>query len=119
MLDDAQRIAVAIPVVGKPVVPFQPGSPRALVSRKGDLAYTVFAVPNSEKKLDKWGKRVRQIVGKGADGLRVYMTGELGFNTDAADVFNSLDTRLLFATVLLVLVLLGAIYRSPVVALIP
>ena len=47
------------------------------------------------------------------------MTGDLGFNTDVEEVFGSLDTKLLLATVLLVLVLLGAIYRSPVIALIP
>jgi RND superfamily putative drug exporter len=119
MVEDAQRIAVAIPLIGKPVVPFQPGSPAALVSKNGALAYTAFAVPDSEKKLDKWGKRVRNITGKGTGGLHVYLTGELGFNTDATEVFKSLDTKLLLATVLLVLVLLGAIYRSPITALIP
>ena len=47
------------------------------------------------------------------------MTGDVGFNTDAEEVFGSLDTKLLLATVLLVLILLGAIYRSPLIALTP
>ncbi|MFL5883547.1 MAG: MMPL family transporter [Thermoleophilaceae bacterium] len=119
MADDAQRIRVAIPVVGRPVVPFQPGSPRQLVARDGTLAYTVFAVPDRPKELDKWGKKVRDVTGKGTGGLRVYLTGELGFNTDASEIFGSLDSKLLIATVLLVLVLLGAIYRAPIIAFIP
>ena len=47
------------------------------------------------------------------------MTGDVGFNTDAEEIFGSLDTKLLLATVLLVLILLGAIYRSPLIALMP
>ena len=47
------------------------------------------------------------------------MTGDVGFNTDAEEIFGSLDTKLLLATVLLVLILLGAIYRSPSIALMP
>ena len=47
------------------------------------------------------------------------MTGDVGFNTDAEEIFGSLDAKLLIATVLLVLFLLGAIYRSLLVALTP
>ena len=49
----------------------------------------------------------------------MYLTGALGFNTDAEEVFGSIDTQLLLVTVVLVLVLLGLIYRSPVIAVIP
>ena len=51
--------------------------------------------------------------------MRVYVTGDLGFTADSEEVFGGIDTKLLLATVLLVLVLLGAIYRSPLIALIP
>jgi putative drug exporter of the RND superfamily len=51
--------------------------------------------------------------------MQVYVTGGVGFNTDANDVFSNIDTKLLLATVTLVLVLLGAIYRSVLVALTP
>ncbi len=51
--------------------------------------------------------------------MQVFVTGGVGFATDAHDVFSNIDTKLLFATVLLVLVLLGAIYRSVLVALSP
>ena len=51
--------------------------------------------------------------------MQIKLTGDLGFSTDADEVFGDLDTKLLLATVLLVLVLLGAIYRSVLVALTP
>ena len=51
--------------------------------------------------------------------MNVYVTGDVGFSTDADEVFGYLDTKLLLATVLLVLVLLGAIYRSVLVAITP
>jgi putative drug exporter of the RND superfamily len=53
------------------------------------------------------------------NGMQVYVTGGVGFNTDANDVFENLDAKLLLATVALVLVLLGAIYRSVLIALTP
>ena len=51
--------------------------------------------------------------------MRILLTGDLGFSTDADEVFGDLDTKLLAATVLLVLVLLGLIYRAVLVALTP
>ena len=51
--------------------------------------------------------------------MRILLTGDLGFSADSEEVFGELDTKLLAATVLLVLFLLGAIYRSVLVALTP
>ncbi len=116
---DAFLASSDIPVKASPRVPFQPNSPPGLVSRDGSVAYTVLSVPQDFKKSGDWGKTVRDDIGDGAGGLHVYLTGDLGFNADAKEVFGSLDTKLLLATVLLVLVLLGAIYRSPLIALIP
>jgi putative drug exporter of the RND superfamily len=119
MAADAKAAQAKLPLVGKPVVPFQTGAPKELVAPKGDLAYTVVAVPDDQEKVGDWGKDLRDITGKGSGGLSVYVTGNLGFNADFKEVFGSLDTKLLLATILLVLVLLGAIYRSPLIALIP
>ncbi len=116
---DAERIAKAVPVVAPPVVPFQPGAPPQLVSPARDAAYTVIAVPLDFKKIADWGKAARKAAGDGGGGLEVYVTGDIGFNADFEEVFGALDTRLLIATVLLVLVLLGAIYRAPLIAIIP
>jgi putative drug exporter of the RND superfamily len=116
---DARRIQKAVPVVGRVVAPFGPRSPPDLVSRDGSVAFLAFNVPDDNDKLADWGKDVREITGDGAGGLKVHVTGNVGFNTDAEEVFESIDATLLLATVLLVLVLLGAIYRSPVIAVIP
>ncbi len=117
---DARRAAAALPLRGRPSVPFTPGLPRqAQVARGGDLAYTILAVPNRQRDNAKMGKKLRAITGTGSGGLHVWVTGDLGFNADFEKVFNSFDTKLLLATVLLVLVLLLLIYRSPVIALAP
>ena len=54
-----------------------------------------------------------------AGELRAYVSGVAGIVSDSIEVFESIDTTLLLVTVSLVLVLLLAIYRSPVVALVP
>ena len=118
---DAKAIAAdeKIEVVGDPVVPFQRGAPPTSVAPDRSLAYTIVTVPDDNKKIADWGKEMRRIAGDGSGDLRIYVTGDVGFNTDFEEVFGSLDTKLLFGTVLLVLILLGAIYRAPLIALIP
>jgi putative drug exporter of the RND superfamily len=118
IVSDARRTQAELPLIGKPAVPFQNG-PSALVSRDGRLAYTVVTLRDNYDKLGKWGKKLRDIAGGGGGGLRIWVTGDAGFSADFDKVFGSVDTTLLLATVLLVLVLLGAIYRSPLIAVIP
>jgi RND superfamily putative drug exporter len=115
---DARRIADELPLTAPPAVPFQTGS-RALVASGGDVAYTVVTLPNDNDRAADWGQRVRDLTGAEQAGMKVYVTGDLGFGTDAKDAFGSIDSLLLIGTALLVLVLLGAIYRSPLIALIP
>ena len=101
-----------LPLIQPPTVPFEKGSPKALVSPDGDVAYTVLQVPTDFESQADWGENVRDITGEDADGMRIILTGDLGFSADAEEVFGELDTKLLLATVLLVLVLLGAISVS-------
>jgi putative drug exporter of the RND superfamily len=108
-----------LPLSGPPVVPFAKGSPPGLVSPDGSLAYTVLTTPTNYDEEADWGKNIRDLTGDDADGMRILLTGELGFQADSEEVFGDLDTNLLIVTVLLVLVLLGAIYRSVLVALTP
>ena len=54
-----------------------------------------------------------------AEGLRAYVTGEAAFAADQAAALEGIDETLLAVTLALVLVLLLAIYRSPVIALVP
>jgi putative drug exporter of the RND superfamily len=108
-----------LPLTRPPAAPFAPGSPPDLVSPQGDLAYTVLTVPTNFDKAADWGESVRDLTGDEAGGMRIILTGDIGFSVDSEEVFGELDTKLLGATVLLVLVLLGAIYRAVLVALTP
>jgi putative drug exporter of the RND superfamily len=94
----------------------------ALVSKNGELAYTVLTVPNDFQKAADWGKEVRDAVKEGGEtegALRIYTTGNLGLFADFTEAFGDLDTKLLLATVVLVITLLLIIYRSLVMPLIP
>lgn len=108
-----------LPLIAPPTVPFTPGSPEEIVASDGDLAYTVLQTPTDFENAGDWGTNVRELTGSESDGMQILLTGDLGFSTDAEEVFGDIDTKLLLATVLLVLVLLGAIYRSILVALTP
>lgn len=55
----------------------------------------------------------------GSDALSARVTGPVGISIDATALFSNADVSLLLATVLLVLVILLLIYRSPILALIP
>jgi putative drug exporter of the RND superfamily len=124
IIDDAERIQIAgqdeIPLTESPQVPFDFGAPPGLVSENGEVAYTVLTVPTDPEESGDWGKSVREIIEEEpSDGMRALLSGDLGFSTDADEVFGEIDTKLLGATVILVLVLLGAIYRAVLVALTP
>jgi RND superfamily putative drug exporter len=120
---DAQAIQAAgtekINLVRPPEVPFAPGSSPTLVSTDGSVATMVLTTPADFEKEADWGKAIRDITDADTGGMQVFLTGGVGFNTDADEVFSDIDTKLLLATVALVLVLLGAIYRSVLVALTP
>jgi RND superfamily putative drug exporter len=120
---DAQELEALtedeLPLTRPPAVPFAPGSPPELVAPDGDLAYTVLIVPTDFEMAADWGKNVRDLTGEGEGGLRILLTGDLGFSVDSEEVFADIDAKLLLATVALVLFLLGAIYRSFLVALTP
>jgi RND superfamily putative drug exporter len=116
---DAAAVDRAIPVTSPALVPFTPQAPDDLVSPRGEAAYSVFTIPLDFENTADWGKETREITGDGEGALEVYVTGDLGLFADFEEVFGALDARLLLATVVLVLVLLGAIYRAPLIALIP
>src|SRR5215217_1575185 len=102
---DRQLIAkdaqTAKKVLGKDLkalaVPFSGGEGgAALVSRNGELAYTVITVPNDFQKASDWGKDVRDGVEKNdrPDGLNVYVSGNLGLFADFTEAFGDLDAKL-------------------------
>ena len=100
--------------------PFRTASPSTASSRRTARSPTPWSsLPTDFDHAADWGKLIRDTTGSETDGMQIKLTGDLGFNTDADEVFSDIDTKLLLATVLLVLVLLGAIYRSVLVALTP
>lgn len=54
-----------------------------------------------------------------SDDLQTRFTGPVGIQTDATELFSQADITLLIATVVLVLVLLVVLYRSPILAVVP
>jgi RND superfamily putative drug exporter len=116
---DARRAQAELPLVAPPTVPFRGRAGESLVSADGEAAYSVLTFRDDFDKLGDWGKELRDITGDGGGGLQVYVTGDAGYTADFEEVFGSIDGLLLGATVLLVLVLLGAIYRSPLIAITP
>src|SRR3954464_10529747 len=110
---DQRAAARRLPLVGSPTPP--------VASADRTIAYWSLEVPSTkdQNKLVDQGKDLRKITGTGSGGLQIYVSGDLGVSADFNEVFGSLDTKLLLATVLLVLFLLGAIYRAPLVALTP
>jgi len=116
---DARAAQRRLPLTAPPAVPFAKGSQSSLVAPDGKVAITTVTVPDNQDKTADQGQTLRDITGSSAAGMKIYVTGDLGFNRDAKEVFSSIDTKLLLATVILVLVLLGAIYRSPLIAVTP
>jgi RND superfamily putative drug exporter len=62
---------------------------------------------------------VRRTVRDRPPGLEVQVTGDAAFSADAITVFRDIDARLLLGSILLVIVLLALIYRSPFFLWIP
>lgn len=52
-------------------------------------------------------------------GLHIRFSGPVGIQTDAVSLFSQADIKLLISTVVLVLVFLIILYRSPIMALVP
>ena len=62
---------------------------------------------------------IRDHFGDSLDGMEVRVTGPGGLITDVYQIFLNADVKLLVGTVILVLVLLLVIYRSPVLPFVP
>ncbi|GAA0593923.1 MMPL family transporter [Virgibacillus siamensis] len=54
-----------------------------------------------------------------SDGLQLRLSGPVGIQTDATQLFSQADITLLITTVVLVLILLIVLYRSPILAVVP
>ncbi|MGX5468897.1 MMPL family transporter [Bacillus toyonensis] len=79
---------------------------------KGNLE-DVRKLVNSKVDVDPFKQKITD------SGLHVRLSGPVGIQTDAVSLFSQADVKLLVATVLLVLVLLILLYRSPILAILP
>ncbi len=116
--DQAEKIGQVKGVL-PPVAPFSANAPQGLVSQDGGTAFTVIPInATTQQAINDVTDNVRDIA-NGGSGLSAQVTGPAALETDLRHGFESADVALLLVTGLLVLAILLAIYRSPVLALIP
>ncbi|WP_102693499.1 MMPL family transporter [Rummeliibacillus pycnus] len=126
--DDPLSAQKSIPPLGK--VPLQ--SLKASVSENGTTIVTpIFFDSDAQtdvlkKNVDDFQKIVKSELGKNptegklsTNDLHLRLSGPVGIQLDAVNLFSQADVKLMIATVLLVLVLLILLYRSPLLAIIP
>jgi len=118
IVDDAGK-AANVPLVEQALPPFGPHAAPGLVARNGEVAMTVVAL--ASKNVFRVRPTIEDLrkLRSGAGGLEVHVTGTPALLSDFNGAVKEADVKLLLATGLLVLLLLVAVYRSPVLALIP
>lgn len=112
------RKAISIPLVETPIPPFTPAG-AGQVSKQGDVAFTIVPIVAKGRydvvpTIDDLRK-----LETGDPGLTVHVTGDAALISDVRNALSQSDKTLLIVTVLLVLALLVAVYRSPLLALVP
>jgi RND superfamily putative drug exporter len=100
-----------------------PGGPGLLTSSDASVALgAVSMTDDSTQTAEAAVATIRSIVPtpEGDDtGLRAWVTGEVGFEADRSEAVKTIDETLLIVTCAVLIVLLLAIYRSPLMALVP
>jgi RND superfamily putative drug exporter len=64
-------------------------------------------------------REIRSIASSGAGGMQALVTGPAGYAADFSNVFEGFDSKLLYVTALIVIVILLFTYRSPVLWMLP
>ena len=109
---DLGRLAVRL---GKSI-----GRPSPLVrSANAKVAVATVGVPGNQTRVQATVTELRSMLGNGAGGLEIRVTGEAAIEADLLGTFSGADELLLVATAGLVAVLLAATYRSPILWLVP
>ncbi|MDA0172463.1 MMPL family transporter [Solirubrobacter taibaiensis] len=100
-----------------------PGGPGLLTSSDASVALATVAMnDDSTQTAEAAASTIRSIVpGPEGDstGLRTWVTGEVGFEADRSEAVKTIDETLLLVTCTVLILLLLAIYRSPLMALVP
>ncbi|MEV0726453.1 MMPL family transporter [Micromonospora purpureochromogenes] len=109
---DAARFAQVPGVVG----PLPPPIP----SQDGQALQVVVPIDEAEgEEIGRVVEELRGIAGGDQDGLTVDVAGPAGLLADLIEVFGAIDGPLLLVTLVVVLVILLIVYRSPVLWLFP
>jgi RND superfamily putative drug exporter len=100
-----------------------PSGPGLLTSSDASVALaTALMTDDSTPTAEAAVETIRSIVPPPSGdktGLRAYVTGEVGFEADRSEAVKTIDDTLLLVTCGVLILLLLAIYRSPLVALVP
>ncbi len=137
MVNDARRICASrtipsLKLVGTPYglgcgksdpLDLSPGGPGLLTSSDASVSLSTAlmtddSTPTAEAAVDTIRAIVPPPTGD-KTGLRAYVTGEVGFEADRSEAVKTIDDTLLLVTCGVLVLLLLAIYRSPLVALVP
>ncbi|MEE6260094.1 MMPL family transporter [Plantactinospora sonchi] len=122
-LTDADRATLAADArafAGRPDLAGPPVGPT--VAGDGTAAQLVVPLDLGPDPFDRAAdvvESIRQVAVPDAAGMRVYVAGPVGSLADQSAAVRGLDTRLLLATVAVVVVILLLTYRSPVLWLLP
>ncbi len=100
-----------------------PGGPGLFTSSDSSVALASAAMTDdSTQTAEAAAATIRSIVPSPSGdetGLRAYVTGEVGFEADRSEALKTIDEKLLLVTCTVLILLLLAIYRSPLMALVP
>jgi RND superfamily putative drug exporter len=112
---DARELAGVDGVTGRVTGP--------LAARDGQALQTVVQISLTGtadwNKLTSRMDSIMRIARSGDARLSVYIAGPASYDYDSAKAFGGIDHRLLFATILIVILILLLVYRSPVLWLLP
>ena len=78
-----------------------------------------YEASGEDERLDEAVERLDALAADVPDGLQAYLTGAIGYASDANEAFESLNGTLLIGTALVVIILLLLIYRSPILWILP
>ncbi|MEO3779513.1 MMPL family transporter [Micromonospora sp. B11E3] len=109
---DAARLAGVRGVV--------PPIPPPVPSRDGQALQVVVPIDDAEgERIGRVVDELRAVAGADTGGLTVHVAGPAGLLADLIEVFRAIDGPLLLVTLLVVLVILLVVYRSPVLWILP
>ena len=109
---DGQRLSRRLgPAIGTPSAPVEAADRKVAVS--------LVPIGGNQTAVEHTIVGMRSVLGEGAGGLEIRVTGAAAIQADVLGAFSGADTLLLVITAGLVAVLLAATYRSPVLWLVP